>query len=172
VDISADPEEEFVPLGLGATFKFTPESRYEQLTKDSRQVKAITKYELHDLPVYYQFYNPWSVPFTQRVPVAGYESPEGTPELGVRVAPAADVRNCLASADCPSLQLGDLKALATAPALGWPLQTFVADELLGCREGSQFESIQDDRIERMFYRRTGAISAAISIAIEAPGAVA
>jgi hypothetical protein len=62
--------------------------------------------------------------------------------------------------------------MSLLPSYGWRLEEFVCDELLACREGDRFNSPGDYKIERLFYRRTGAIAAAISVTIEAPDAVA
>jgi hypothetical protein len=51
---------------------------------------------------------------------------------------------------------------------GWPLEHFISDLFLGCSEGTPFETISEGRIQTLFYRRSGPISAAIAISIEAP----
>lgn len=71
----------------------------------------------------------------------------------------------------PSLK--DLSARADVPdKYGWLLEDFITKEFLECREGAQFNTVQDDAIQTLFYRRTGAIAAAIAITIEAPPTVA
>ncbi len=134
-------------------------------------MKAITQYEKDSkLSVYYQLYNPWTIPFTQRVPIATYQAPTGEPAVGTRIVPASAVHNIiggLKKGKSPSL-----KALAEViggpGSYGWPLEHFVAELLLKCREGSVFESIDENRIQNLFFRRTGPIAAAIAITIEGP----
>ena len=47
---------------------------------------------------------------------------------------------------------------------------FVVDLLLGCRVGYVAEDLlRDEGLERVFYRRTGPIAAAIAVTIDAPG---
>ena len=53
-------------------------------------------------------------------------------------------------------------------AYGWPLEFFAGDLFLKCLEGSGFETVGDERIQNLFYRRSGPIAAAIAIAIEEP----
>jgi len=167
----ADPEVLAVPIGPSTDFRFTEDSRYGALRRESDQVGAITDYQRDvGLRVYYQLYNPWTVPFEQRIPLAGYSPPEGIPDLGVRVAPAQAVHAVLDRQDGATPRLRDVADLSPLPNYGWRLEEFVCDELLACREGDRFNSPDDSKIQRLFYRRTGAIAAAISITIEAPGA--
>ncbi len=90
--------------------------------------------------------------------------------LGVRIVPAQAIHRLLVSKDKgyrPSLS--DIVSSSDVPArYGWPLETFVADEFLGCKEGGRFKTIGDDTIQALFYRRSGPIAAAIAITIEAP----
>ncbi len=166
----ADPEQDVLSLDFGTEFRFTDESEYEQITTQSDQVEAIDAYERDvRLRVYYQLYNPWRIPFTQRVPLAGYVGPDGEPALGVRIVPAQIVHGWLAAEGRRSPRVEDLAELGKVPAYGWRLEQFISDEMLACREGDEFESIEDDRIQTLFYRRSGAIAAAIAITIEAPG---
>jgi hypothetical protein len=49
---------------------------------------------------------------------------------------------------------------------GWPLEVFAGDLFLRCHEGSLFESINENRIQNLFNRRSGPIYAAIAITVE------
>lgn len=165
----ADPENEALSIGLDVEFNFAEDSRYGALRKGSDQVTAIAGSQTEvGLKVYYQFYNPWLVPFTQRIPLAGYAPPSGTPDLGVRIVPASMVHAKLGTQSGATPKLGDFSDIAPLPPYGWRLEQFVCDELLACREGDQFTSISDSRIQRLFNRRSGPISAAIALTIEAP----
>ncbi len=168
----ADPEDAAQSIGQEAEFSFTRSSKYGALRAGSDQARAIDKYqEDNRLTVYYQFDNPWRIPTTQRIPLAGYVSPNGVPELGVRIIPAGMVHSLLAVGSSSSPCLEDLEALPGLDPYGWRLEDFVSSELLGCREGDQFETLTDERIQGLFFRRTGAIAAAIAITIEAPDAL-
>jgi hypothetical protein len=169
----ADPEDEAISMGFATEFRFSEESVYGQIRGGSDQVAAIEDYERQvRLRVYYQLYNPWSVPFVQRIPLSGYAAPQGEPEIGVRIMPARIVHARFANQSRQSPRMSDLADIAPLPSLGWRLEQFICDELLACREGDQFESISEARIQQLFSRRSGAIAAAIAITIEAPAAPA
>jgi hypothetical protein len=166
----ADPESLRRSVAIQAEFKFDERCRYGALVANSDQVKAITEYQKQNkTPIYYQLYNPWQIPFVQRVPLSQFKRPSGKLKLGTRVIPAANVHKLLAShvsGHKPSLS--DLKALLLDAPFGWTLEHFVADLVLGCIEGSAFNSISEAHIQNLFYRRSGPIAAAIAISIEAP----
>jgi hypothetical protein len=168
----ADPEDASSSIGQAAEFSFSRASRYAALRQDSNQVRAIDEYQQdRRLRVYYQFYNPWRVPLVQNIPLAGYVSPDGDPKLGVRIVPASTIHALLSEGGGASPSLEQLEGLAGLPARGWRLEDFIADEVLGCREGDQFDSLAEGRLDALFYRRTGPIAAAIAITIEAPDAI-
>jgi hypothetical protein len=168
----ADPEDSSSSISQGAEFSFSRASRYGALRQDSDQVRVIDEYQQEQgLRVYYQFYNPWRVPLIQKIPLAGYVSPDGDPEVGVRIVTASTIHALLSEGGGASPSLEQLEALASLPAGGWRLEDFIAGEVLGCREGDQFENLSDRRLEALFYRRTGPIAAAIAITIEAPDAI-
>lgn len=65
--------------------------------------------------------------------------------------------------------LGEITGTVDKPyKFGWPLDYFISELLAKCREGSIFDNILDERIQTLFYRRSGAIAAAIAITIEEP----
>lgn len=114
----ADPEDDLLPIAFETDYRFSDESRYDAIKQDSHQVELIATYEKGTgLRVYYQLYNPWDVPFEQRIPLAGYSPPEGTPDLGVRVIPASVVHERLASASTRSPALSDFEDPAPLPGL-------------------------------------------------------
>lgn len=163
----ADPESWNLSIGLEREFRFDSTSRYGALRLDSDQARAIVDYErARKLKVYYQLYNPWSVPFEQVVPLRGYLPPTGRPDLGIRIVPATAMHREVPPDRNPSL--GDIAKLSPIPDYGWRLEDFICDEVLACREGDKFNSIDEDSIQTLFYRRSGPISAAIAVTIEAP----
>ena len=167
----ADPEDLARSLATEFEYRFTDECRFGALRAGSEQIKVIDEYQTKsDLRVYYQLYCPWALPHTRRVPSEAWARPSGEPALGVRVLPAEVVHKILSeqkSGYAPKVL--DLASATDGYAeLGWPIEQFVADELVGCREGSPFGSINDGNIQNLFYRRSGPIAAAVSISIEAP----
>src|SRR5882724_1446513 len=160
----ADPEDLARSIAVQAEFEFTPECQYGALVTGSDQVKAIGAYERENkLSIHYQLYNPWAVPFMQRIPLSSYGPPEGEMTLGVRVVPAARMHQFLATrVDGHRPTLSEVHAiLGVENQPGWPLEDFAADLFLGCKEGNLFENIGDARIQNLFYRRTGPIAAAV-----------
>lgn len=166
----ADPEDLSHSIALEADYDFTEESRYGALVPKSDQIKAITAYEKkHGTPVYYQFYNPWRLPFSQRVPIEGFTTPDGPLELGVRLVPSKKIHDLLASRKKSYRpMIKELKAGRAPGGYGWRLEEFMIGQLLGCREGARFESTSQPSIDALFNRRSGPIAAAISITVEAP----
>ncbi len=166
----ADPESLQRSVAIQAEFEFDEACRYGALLANSDQVKAIADYQKNNkTPVYYQFYNPWRTPFTQRIPLSQFKRPSGKLALGTRIIPAPDVHRLLSAfVEGQKPTLSDLKSLMPKTPFGWALEHFVADLLLGCLEGSIFKDISEERIQTLFYRRSGPISAAIAISIEEP----
>jgi hypothetical protein len=166
----ADPESLQQSVAVQAEFEFNEKCLYGALAANSDQVKAITDYQKKNkTPVYYQFYNPWRIPFAQRIPLSQFKRPSGKLALGTRIIPAREVHGLLATyVDGQKPTLAQVKALCPNDPFGWPLEHFVADLLLGCVEGTIFKDISEERIQNLFYRRTGPIAAAIAISVEAP----
>lgn len=169
----ADPEILARPINLDREFHFSETSEFRAIKAGSPQVERITEYqESTGLKVYYQLYNPWTVPFHQRIPLRGENPPAEPLSHGVRVVSANALHALLESK--PEFYSPTLRDCAIIAELhgepGWRLEDFIADEWLGCREGNAFDTARDLPIERLFFRRTGAISAAISIRVQAPGA--
>ena len=158
----ADPEDLARSLTTQTEFEFNDSCRYGALIGGSDQVQAIHDYQKQkEMPVYYQFYNPWSVPFTQRVPLDSYSTFDAPIALGTRIYTADDIHGVLTGdGHRPTLaEVGHKND-------GWPLETFVGDLFLGCKEGKRFENINENSIQSLFYRRSGPIAAALSITIE------
>lgn len=171
----ADPESLSRSLSLSTTYEFSTECRYGAIQAASDQVQAIDKFqEANSLRVYYQLYNPWEVPHRRVVPDVSWTAPSGSPLLGVRVLPAEVVHAVLAGK--PANYRPTLNDLASSidgfTELGWTLEDFIANELVECREGDVYESESEMRIRNLFFRRSGAIAAAISVMVEAPSVVA
>jgi hypothetical protein len=167
----ADPELLQHAVAIEAEFQFDETCTYGALLAKSDQVAAIAAYEKkNQVAVYYQLYNPWRIPFVQRIPLTQFARPKGVLELGTRIIPANSVHRLLrrfVAGRKPSLK--DLMGVVGGEhEYGWPLEHFISDLFLGCSEGTPFETISEERIQTLFYRRSGPISAAIAISIEAP----
>lgn len=166
----ADPEALQQSVAVQAEFQFDDGCRYGALAAKSEQTKAIVDYEKQNkTPIYYQFYNPWRLPFIQRIPLSQFKRPTGDLSLGKRVIPARAVHKLLThyvAGQKPTV--AEVKSLCPGATYGWQLEHFVADLLLACVEGAIFKDISEERIQNLFYRRSGPISAAIAISIEAP----
>lgn len=168
--------EAFRALAAGRTFSFTRDSEYLAISKDSDQERALTAYErMSGIPVYYLLYNPVRLPWSARVPAV--ELPPLPPvEIGCRVVPAKALHT--ATAQKPTgyhPTYDDVATLVTRltgqHSGGWALEHFVADELLRCREGHVASGETDHVLEQLFYNRSGPISAAIAVTVEAPEGV-
>jgi len=157
-------------------FGFSDKSRYRALQVDDGQYNAIASYEdLSQIPVYYLFYNPFRIPSEIRLPAPSGLEIEDVCEAGCRVLPAYDFRETVA----PSLEgltpsYGDVcgfnfGAFAEKANLGgWRFETFVVDELLGCRRGYKADHRGDKTLGNLFGGRSAPIYAAVSVNIDAP----
>lgn len=167
----ADPEDLRTSIAVEAEFEFNEDCRFGALVAGSDQVRAIADYERgNDLLVYYQLYSPWSLPTVQRIPLSSFARPSGELTHGVTVVPASRVHRFLAGqGDGHRPTLRDLSVASDeAFPYGWPLEYFAGELFLKCREGSPFETIGDERVQNLFYRRSGPIAAAIAITVEEP----
>ena len=169
----ADPEDLARSLATEAEYRFTDGCRFGAIHAGSNQVAAITEYaEQSQLRIYYQLYCPWTLPHVRRVPAPAWAPPSESPVLGVRILPTEILHQILKDKD--NGYRPTINDLASAEdsyvELGWPVESFVTDELVGCREGSPFHTINDLNIQNLFYRRSGPIAAAVSITLEEPQA--
>lgn len=167
----ADPEILARSLGLEAEFSFDGRCKYGALIAQSQQVKTITDYQNEaKIAVYYQFYNPWRLPFRQRIPLSSAAETTADPSLGVKIAPSQTIHGILSGhARGWRPRFSDIYATPDDELTrGWRLEHFIAELFLGCKEGTAFGSIGEERIQALFYRRSGPIAAAVSINAEAP----
>ena len=167
----ADPETLARSLSVEAEYEFSDACRYGAILAGSDQIARMEEYtRRNELRIYYQLYNPWSLPHSRRIPATAWPRPEGFPSLGVRILPMEVVHQILEGH--PNGYRPSVRDFASATdsfsELGWPVERFVADELLACREGTQFGSIGDFNIQNLFYRRSGPIAAAVSVTLEEP----
>ncbi len=163
-----DPEDAKVPLYHTTKFAFDLESKYGALEAHSHQIEAIADYSKKSkVPVFYQFYNPLILPFTQEVPLLSDDCTHSL-QFGTRIVPSAEVHALLRDkAKNYSPSVSDFPVDGDGP-FGWSLEYFVADLMLLCKEGYIYEDLRDENIFNLFNRRTGVIAAAFAVVIEQP----
>jgi hypothetical protein len=92
--------------------------------------------------------------------------------MGTRIVSAAELYEFLAAkGKTYSPSVADTKTLMSDPAAkpyGWRLEHFMADLLLGCRQGRRYTSDDDIPTRALFYRRSEPIAAAIAVTVEMP----
>jgi hypothetical protein len=158
------------------SFAFTDDSRYRALMTGDTQYNAITSYEnQRNIPIYYLLYNPREVPSSAVIPVVGQPETSGPCEVGCRIVPARHLREALhGKPGGHSPAYGELRASLADPfaperhPAGWRLEHFVTNLLLECEVGYIAEGRNDNGLNYIFTRRTGPITAALSITLDAP----
>jgi hypothetical protein len=117
----ADPEDTAISLSRVTKFNFDNLCRYAAILAKAQQYEAIKQYyQQKGIPVYYQFYNPAFIPFTQTIPLTNYASPEQKLVLGTRIIPATNLHQYLDQKDKgfrPTL--GEMKNFITAGRLSF-----------------------------------------------------
>jgi hypothetical protein len=113
--------------------------------------------------VYYMFYNPSTVPVTVQYPVRNRRTVQKV-KLGCRVCLSKEVHAILGPLEkghSPTLQMivdGSVNS-------NWRLEGWVADLVLACRAGQQFDDSKRDVVSSLLERRSGPIGAAIAVSI-------
>ncbi len=165
-------EEMTVELAKQTTYQFSPSSKYKSLLAADRQSVAIAEFEAtRQVPVHYLFYNPWDVPSNVTTPFSVVPKLIGAGNAGIRVVPAALVAQKLAGkAPTHAPSFSELTGLVGEGShlTGWRLDHFVADLVLGCRQGKLIEPEDQTTMRGLFSERSGPISAAIAVTIEGP----
>ncbi|MBC5786373.1 hypothetical protein H8N03_25775 [Ramlibacter sp. USB13] len=165
------PSQSAKSLALTHTFKFTADSKYRALKVGDHQYQAIEKYEEeNDLDVHYLLYNPWKVPSSYTFPVQGSIALGPKGNGGCRVVRADALRKALstqANGYSPSFKdiAGAFKSQPPGDA-GWRVENFISNLLLKCKEGTLFESLDQENIFNLFNRRSGPIAAAVAVTVE------
>lgn len=172
-----DRPENLQPLSNSRSFSFTEDCFYAQMASGSQQVRVISEYASEsNVPVYYAFYNPPTIPYTGSVPRPANSPITEDILLGCRVISADDVHRALA--ELPPGRTPRFAEIARKPIIGspdpfdahgWPLETFVADEVMRCREGRLFVQAIHPDLHRLLYDRTGPMASIIQITIDLPG---
>jgi hypothetical protein len=169
-------EQEFKSTVQPRNFTFSNQSRYRALEYAGDQYKAILKYiGEEEIPVHYLFHNPLRLPSRATLPVeAAKNTADSSPcEIGCRVVGAEVLDSRLKAVKLKKLENPSFAEVAgtteTFDTACWRLEHFVADLVIGCQEGYRggINPMQDSKLFTVFSRRSGPISAAISITIDA-----
>jgi len=171
-----DRTDPAVPLFKQREFSFTGECLYGALSSGSEQVQRIDDYvETRGVPVYYALYNPPTIPLSGLYPALAKKREPEDNEVGCRVLRREEVHDALKQLPIgASPSFDGLKSAARATRFdrcadhGWRLETFVADEVMRCKEGKLFESMDDEVLSRLLYARSAPISSAIVVTIDLP----
>jgi hypothetical protein len=170
-------EQEYRSAVKARTFSFLENSRYRALEYGDGQYQAILSYENDTaVPVHYLLYNPLQLPVTVTYPVEA-DAPKlqlRSEPIGARVISAVSLdtelkQQQLGAGDNPAFnQIFASTTPSTSPP--WPLEYFIADLVLSCKEGhvAGANPMEDEPLLTVFNRRSGPISAAIAITIDAP----
>jgi hypothetical protein len=173
-----ESDSEYRSVVKPRTFHFTTNSRFRALEYKGKQYEAILKYVKETgIAVHYLLYNPVVLPWSLTLPVTGTSpSEEVLASIGCRVVGAGtmDVKlkvASLAKSENPSFSHVAGTNQSELDNSLWRLERFIADLVLGCKEGylAGTNPFKDEGLFRVFNRRSGPISAAISITIDAPG---
>ncbi|NNU14965.1 hypothetical protein HK107_01335 [Parvularcula sp. ZS-1/3] len=142
-------------------FEFTESCKFEAITKSDEQLERILSFNTEfGESAYYLLYHPDEMPSESQHPRTEYSTVDD-PAVGARVVHAEVVSDC---AKPPTA--ADLRDKADVQY--WRLETWMADFLLTCRVGRQYSSDDTSIINRMIYRRSGPISAAVRINVDLP----
>lgn len=157
-------------------FHFSPQSRYRALEFRDEQYQGILDYGVKKkIPVYYLLYHPLDIPSSAALPAQAEEKNEAAEaRVACRILKADTLDRKLAAAGLKKAQHPAFATVAGAAADFdddfWTLHNFVADLVIECKEGyiAGTTPTEDDGLFQVFNRRSGPISAAISITIDAP----
>lgn len=171
-----DRTDPAVPLFQQRQFSFADKCVYGALTAGSEQTQNIDSYvKARGVPVYYALYNPPKVPSKGLLPRMRSDAAPDENEVGCRVLRREEVHSVLDGVPMgspPSFE--DLASPERVSKFdpfsthGWRLETFVADEVMRCKEGRVFDRAQDEILDNLLYGRTAPIAAAVVLTVDLP----
>ncbi len=153
---------------LQRNYEFLDTSRYNAIRNPNEQLERIKEFhDQFDEAIYYLLYNPSTLPFKTSLPSTTYQSVSFPPE-GARVVRSATIDQVLSINGTVQKgpTIGSIKK--TARDEYWRLEHWVADLLLRCKVGRRYSMEDSELIERLVYRRSGPIGAAIRVNIDLP----
>jgi hypothetical protein len=163
-----------VPICTQRAFSFGETCVYGALRAGDDQIDHIQQYiQSRNIPVWYGFYNPLDLPSKRLYPELNGTPPMEPNNVGCRIVPFANVKSALdqlKTGDAPTFAIvsSDSPFDPTEPrsTCGWRIERFIADEVLRCRQGREFQDADDPNLLGLLGGRTGPISGAISITID------
>jgi hypothetical protein len=169
-------DDDWASISSTRRFTFTAQSQYKALRMGDNQFIAMAAYEAQQrVQLHYLLYNPPRLGFSREIPSPMGDNLAEDNEFGCRVLPLRSMHPALAV-----LQVGQAPSVANLPPPsslpygridglpGWRLEDFIVDLVVGCKEGYIANSRHDRGLEYIFSRRTGPISAALALTINAP----
>ncbi len=171
-----DRTDKTMPLFKQRKFTFTEKCVYGAMSSGSEQVQRIDEYvDQRGIPVYYALYNPPSLPSSGLHPASGGIKSLEENQVGCRVLKREEVNDILDELPVGTTpSFGEMQNPGRKTSFdpyavhGWRLETFIADEVMRCREGRLFEDTQDETLANLLYRRTAPIAAAIVMTVDLP----
>jgi len=153
---------------LKRKYEFLNTSRYNAISNPDDQLERIKKF--HDKfgeAIFYLLYNPSEVPFQTALPSTTYQNVSFPPE-GARVVRSTSIDQAISQKGNGSKgpTIGSIKTQAKDEY--WRLEHWVADLLLRCKVGRRYGKEDSDLINRLVYRRSGPIGAAVRVNIDLP----
>lgn len=152
---------------LKRQFDFDATCLYGALRAGSEQIETIDRLNSQfGEAVYYMFYNPAKLPTNVRYPVTARRT-IAKPALGCRVHLSLEVHTVLRT-----LKAGRSPTFKTiregSKGSYWRLEDWVADLVLTCKVGQQFDETRQEKVAMLLERRSGPIGAAIAVSIALP----
>ena len=152
---------------LTREFVFDKTCVYGSLNAETHQITVINELNRQfGESVFYMFYNPSTIPLTVRYPVRSKRRVTKV-QLGCRVFLSKEVHAVLGKLKkglSPTLKM----IVERCDNSNWRLEECVADLLLACKLGQQFDDNMRDKITDLLERRSGPIGAAIAVSIALP----
>lgn len=153
---------------LKRKYEFLPSSRYNAISNPDDQLERINEFhEQFDEAVFYLLYNPSIVPFQTTLPATTFQNVSMPPE-GARVVRSTSIEQALTLESDGSKGPTISSVKKTSGNEYWRLENWVADLLLRCKVGRRYDASDADLINRLIYRRSGPIGAAIRVNIDLP----
>lgn len=153
---------------LQRNYEFVDSSRYNAISNPDDQLDRINQFHNQfGESVFYLLYNPSCIPFQTTLPATTYQSVSMPPE-GARVVRSQSITKALSVDNAGSAGPSIASVKKSSGTEYWRLEQWVADLLLRCKVGRRYSKEDSDLIEKLVYRRSGPIGAAIRVNIDLP----
>jgi hypothetical protein len=165
-----ETDNEHLDLIKRRVLEFKENSKYKAFKKGSEQQEAMAAFQgRFGINMYYLFYNSLQIPFKIVSPFEGQLDAMSN-KVGCRVVTKDSLDEALkihSENHMPSY--GDIKYMLTDNSSddgGWRFEYFVADLIMGCKEGMIDDSPNFASLHRLLSQKSSPISAAISITVD------